>query len=328
MGNVNCLDPKNIKSIAVIGTGSVGASWASLFLAKGIKVHAYDKQPDAEQKAHAFVEGAWPALRELGVTKLAKPDLSLLTFFGSIKEAVHEVDVVQENVYEDLGLKREVLEEIESGIAASTLIISSTGGIPPTELQKGCRIPGRFVVVHPFNPSHLIPLVEVVDGDKTEPEVVTWALDFARFLQKEPVHVKMETSGHLTNRLQFALVKEAVACLVEGVASASDIDRAVRYGLAPRWMLMGSLLTLHLAGGESGMKGILDHAGQAIESWWTPRMVPKLDEKMIQLLAKISSEVSSEQDVQDWVKWRDEQLVNVLKLQSQSHKTEPSNKAV
>jgi carnitine 3-dehydrogenase len=325
METANCIDPKLIKTIAVIGTGSVGASWASLFIAKGIKVQAYDRQTDAEQKTRAFVEEAWPALRELGITLLAKPDFSLLKFFGAVKDTVQDVDLVQENVYEDLVSKREILLEIESAISNTTLIISSTGGIPPTELQKDCRVPGRFVVLHPFNPSHLIPLVEVVGGDKTEPEVVTWALEFARFLQKEPVQVKMETSGHLTNRLQFALVKEAIACLVEGVASASDIDRAVRYGLAPRWMLMGSLLTLHLAGGKGGMKGILDHAGQAIESWWTPRIVPKLDEAMIQLLANISAEVSAKQEVKDWIKWRDEQLVNVLKLQVQSHQTEPKN---
>ena len=135
--------------------------------------------------------------------------------------------------------------------------------------------------------------------------------------------MKLETSGHLTNRLQFALVKEAVACLVEGVASAADIDRAVRYGLAPRWMLMGSLLTLHLAGGKGGMKGILDHAGQAIESWWTPRLVPKVDEQLIEKLAKASAEVADKQDVQDWIKWRDEQLVHVLKLQASAKATQP-----
>jgi carnitine 3-dehydrogenase len=180
-------------------------------------------------------------------------------------------------------------------------------------------------VVHPFNPSHLIPLVEIVDGKQTSPEVVAWAMDFVRFLNKEPVHVKLETSGHLTNRLQFALVKEAVACLAEGVASASDIDRAVRYGLAPRWMLMGSLLTLHLAGGKGGMKGILDHAGEAIESWWTPRQVPKLDKELIEMLAQASAEVADQQDVQDWVKWRDEQLVHVLKLQSESKSSQPKH---
>lgn len=323
MAKVNCKEPSQIQSIAVIGTGSVGASWASLFLAKGIKVQAYDKHPEAKQKAEAFVKAAWPALRELGVTNLAEPDFDLMSFSTTIKEAVKDVDVVQENVYEDIDLKRAVLKEIESGISAETLIISSTGGIPPTELQQGCKNPARFVVVHPFNPSHLIPLVEVVDGKETAPEVVVWAMDFVRYLQKEPVHVKLETSGHLTNRLQFALVKEAVACLVEGVASAADIDRAVRYGLAPRWMLMGSLLTLHLAGGKGGMKGILDHAGQAIESWWTPRFVPKVDEQLIEMLANASAEVSDKQDVQEWIKWRDEQLVHVLKLQASSKETQP-----
>ncbi len=325
MAKVNCINPNQVKTIAVIGTGSVGASWASLFLAKGIRVQAYDKHPDARQLTEAFVRDAWNALRELGVTDLTEPNLGLLSFASNIKDAVMGVDLVQENVYEDLNLKREVLEEIEAGISSATLIISSTGGIPPTQLQSGCKNPSRFVVVHPFNPSHLIPLVEIVDGKQTSPEVVAWAMDFVRFLNKEPVHVKLETSGHLTNRLQFALVKEAVACLAEGVASASDIDRAVRYGLAPRWMLMGSLLTLHLAGGKGGMKGILDHAGEAIESWWTPRQVPKLDKELIEMLAQASAEVADQQDVQDWVKWRDEQLVHVLKLQSESKSSQPKH---
>jgi carnitine 3-dehydrogenase len=323
MTAVNCISPDQIRTIAVIGTGSVGASWASLFLAKGLKVNAYDKHPDAKQKVETFIQAAWPALHELGVTPLARPNLALLSFSSTIQDAVKSADLVQENVYEDLALKSDVLKEIESGIADKTLIISSTGGIPPSTLQSACRQPGRFVVVHPFNPSHLIPLVEVVGGEQTLPEVIDWAMDFVRYLGKEPVHVKRERSGHLTNRLQFALVKEAVACLMEGVASANDIDRAVRFGLAPRWMLMGSLLTLHMAGGKGGMKGILDHAGPAIESWWTPRVVPKLDDALIEMLDAISPEIANQQDVQDWISWRDAQLVKVLKLQVQSQISEP-----
>jgi carnitine 3-dehydrogenase len=323
MTTVNCIPPEKIRIIAVIGTGSVGASWASLFLAKGIQVNAYDKRPDAKLKTKEFIQAAWPALHELGVTPLKQPNLALLSFSSTIQEAVRGADLVQENVYENLALKSDVLKEIESGIADDTLIISSTGGIPPTSLQQACRQPDRFVVVHPFNPSHLIPLVEVIAGEHTAPEVMNWAMNFVRFLGKEPVHVKLERSGHLTNRLQFALVKEAVACLMEGVASASDIDRAVRFGLAPRWMLMGSLLTLHMAGGKGGMKGILDHAGPAIESWWTPSVVPALNDTLIAMLDAISPEVAKQQAVQDWIQWRDEQLVNVLKLQAQSQISEP-----
>ena len=323
MATVNCIPPEKIRSIAVIGTGSVGASWASLFLAKGIQVNAYDKRPDAKLKTEEFIQAAWSALHELGVTPLKQPNLALLSFSNSIQDAVRDVDLVQENVYEDLALKNDVLNEIESGVADDTLIISSTGGIPPSSLQQACRQPSRFVVIHPFNPSHLIPLVEIVAGDRTAPEVMDWAMNFVRYLGKEPVHVKLERSGHLTNRLQFALVKEAIACLMEGVASASDIDRAVRFGLAPRWMLMGSLLTLHMAGGTGGMKGILDHAGPAIESWWTPNVVPALDDSLIAMLDAISPEIANKQDVQDWIQWRDQQLVNVLKLQAQSQISEP-----
>ena len=320
----NCLAPEQIRTIAVIGTGSVGASWASLFLARGIRVQAYDRHPEARQKAEEFVRAAWPALHRLGMTPLPEPDLGLMTFATSIADAAQGADMVQENVYEDLELKAEVLAAIEAAVSDQTVIISSTGGIPPSAMQRACRRPERLVVVHPFNPSHLIPLVEVVAGDQTAPEVVDWAMAFSRHMHKEPVQVQREASGHLTNRLQFALVREAVACLSEGLASASDIDRAVRFGLAPRWLLMGSLLTLHLAGGRGGMKGILDHAGQAIESWWTPRVTPKLDEQLIGMLDRISAEVAHSHPVQDWIHWRDEQLVDVLQLQYRSQRSEPN----
>lgn len=323
MSATYCIAPETIRTIAVVGTGSVGASWASLFLAKGIRVQAYDKHPEAIQRTTEFIKAAWPALHSLGITSLAEPALHLITFSDSIQEAVRGADLIQENVYEDLELKGEVLRAIEAGISDETLIISSTGGIPPSKLQEACRRPERFVVVHPFNPSHLIPLVEVVGGEQTSADVVAWAMAFARYMHKEPVHVKLETSGHLTNRLQFALVREAVACLMEGVASADDIDRAVRFGLAPRWLLMGSLLTLHLAGGQGGMRGILEHAGQAIESWWTPRVMPTLDEQLISQMDQISSEVAHHQSVNDWIHWRDRQLVNVLQLQALSQKSEP-----
>ena len=183
--------------------------------------------------------------------------------------------------------------------------------------------PERFVVVHPFNPSHLIPLVEVVGGRETAPEVVEWAIDFSRYVGKQPIRLNVEASGHMTNRLQFALVREAVHCYLEGIASAKDIDAAVKYGLGPRWMLMGSLLTLHLAGGPGGMKGILDHAGKAIEEWWTPLGQPKLTAEVKARLVAAGNEVSDGQPISDWVGWRDQQLVDVVRLQTAAEKNEP-----
>jgi carnitine 3-dehydrogenase len=315
--------PQEIRSVAVIGTGSVGASWAALFLAHDIAVIAHDPSPGAEQRARDFVTDAWPALVDLSVAQVQTPPLDKLRFVATAAEAARAADLVQENTPEKPELKARVLAEIDGAATPDKIILSSTGGIPPSQLQEACVHPERFVVVHPFNPSHLIPLVEVVGGKRTAPEVVEWAIDFARHVGKQPIRVNVEASGHMTNRLQFALVREAVHCLIEGIASAKDIDAAVRYGLGPRWALMGSLLTLHLAGGPGGMQGILDHAGKAIEEWWTPMSQPQLTPDVKARLVAASQEVSEGQPIADWVPWRDEQLVRVIKLQTASELSEP-----
>ena len=315
--------PQDVRRVAVIGTGSVGASWAALFLAHGIEVVAHDPSAKAEGFARDFVVKAWPALRELGVTKADAPPLDRLRFAPTVAEAVRDAQVVQENVPEKPDLKARVLRDIEAAAAGDAIIMSSTGGIPPSALQEFCVRPQRLVVVHPFNPSHLIPLVEVVGGVATDAELVDWALDFARYLGKKPIQVNVEASGHMTNRLQFALMREAVACLVDGIASARDIDAAVRYGLGPRWMLMGPLLTMHLAGGPGGMKGILDHAGAAIEDWWTPRSQPHLTDDVKAKLVQAAASVSDNAAIEDWIRWRDENLVNVIRLQQDGQVQEP-----
>ncbi len=316
----------SIARVAVIGMGSVGAGWSSLFLARGISVRAYDPGPGAEERARRFIDSAWPALSDLGLVSQAQPPHELLSFHATAAEAATGIDLVQENVYEKPELKAAVLKEIGEA-APDRIIMSSTGGIPPSELQAHCPQPERLVVVHPFNPPHLIPLVEVVGGRQTAPEVIDWAMDFSRWMGKVPIRLNAEAVGHMTNRLQFALVREAVACLVDGMASAQDIDAAVRYGLGPRWTLMGSLLTLHLAGGPGGMAGILDHAGAAIEQWWTPRSMPHLSDPLVkERLVKAGAEVSAGAAIHEWTTWRDEQLVNVLKLQRQSRLNEPAIK--
>ena len=269
------LRPQEIRSVAVIGTGSVGASWAALFLAHDMEVVAYDPSADAEERARRFIVDAWPALVDLKIATTSAVPLDKMRFVDSPAAAARAADLVQENTPEKPELKARVLAEIDGAATPDKIILSSTGGIPPSQLQESCAHPERVVVVHPFNPSHLIPLVEVVGGKKTAPEVVQWAIDFSRYVGKQPIQLNVEANGHMTNRLQFALVREAVNCLLEGIASAKDIDAAVRFGLGPRWMLMGSLLTLHLAGGPGGMKGILDHAGKAIEEWWTPMGQPQ-----------------------------------------------------
>lgn len=323
MTSEHYLSPQDIRSVAVIGTGSVGASWAALFLAHGISVIAHDPSPGAEGRTRAFVTDAWPALRQLGIASSDTPPLGRLRFAATAAEAASAADLVQENTPEKPELKAAVLAELDAAATADKIILSSTGGIPPSRMQAGLVHPQRLVVVHPFNPTHLIPLVEVVGGKLTAPAAIDCAMAFARHVGKQPIRLFSEASGHMTNRLQFALVREAVACLLEGIADAADIDRAVRFGLGPRWMLMGSLLTLHLAGGPGGMESILDHAGKAIEEWWTPTRQLEMSPELKARLVAAAQEVSAAQPVSDWVAWRDQNLVDIIKLQQAGMAEEP-----
>ncbi len=318
--------PAEIRSVASVGLGTVGASWAALMLAKGIDVRGFDTDDDAETRARSLIESAWPSLRQLGATALASPPFEKLTMFGTVEEAVETADLVQDNTPEVLDTKQEVFERIDSAAAPSVIVLSSTGGIMPSKLQGFCRNPGRLVVFHPFNPAHIVPLVEVVPGKQTAPEVVEWAMDFARYLGKKPICLRAEIVGHMTNRLQFALVREAVRCIVENVASPKDVDAAVRYGLAPRWMLMGGLQTLHLAGGYGGMKAILDHAGPAIENWWNPGGEIRLTEEVKCALVKASADLSEDSEISEWMAWRDAELVPLLGAQAIADEKQPHKK--
>lgn len=315
MSNIRALlPPTEIKTIAVIGTGSVGASWIALFLSRGYDIVAQDPAANALASAREFIVDAWPALRALGIASTPAPPLDRLRFVQSAAQAAREADLIQENVPERPELKKLVLAELDRAASPEKIIISSTGGIPPSSLQQACAHPERLVVIHPFNPTHLIPLVEVVAGKLTSPEVTQWAMAFSRHVGKQPISLKTEAAGHMTNRLQFALVREAVHCLVEGIASAEDIDAAVRYGLAPRWALMGSLMTLHLAGGKHGMAGILDHAGGAIETWWSELGTPTLSADVRAKLIQAAQQVAAGKSIDEWIQWRDNALTEILKL--------------
>ncbi len=318
------IPPNEIRTVAEIGMGTVGASWTALMLAKGYQVRAFDPAEGAETRAHSLIKAAWPSLLKLDVTTSPTPLLEALTFVPSIDEAVSAADIVQENTPELISEKSEILRQIGCAVSDDAVILSSTGGILPSDLQVFCTHPERFVVFHPFNPTHLIPLIEVVPGEKTSADVVRWAMEFAKFLGKKPICLKTEMVGHMTNRLQFALVREAARCIVEGVASATDTDAAVRYGLAPRWMLMGGLQTLHLAGGLGGMKAILDHAGPAIENWWHPGAEVRLTDEVKEALVQAGAELSNEREISEWMAWRDAELVPLLRAQSDSEASQPS----
>lgn len=307
------LSPKSVTRVGLVGLGTVGLGWAASYLAKGFDVVATDVSPHVEAGAHSFLSRAWSSLVALNVTSVENCPTHRLTIVPSIHDAVREAHIVHENTPERLDLKRQIFSDIEAAAAPSVIIASSSGGIPPSPLQSQMRNPERFVIVHPFNPSHLIPLVEVLGGEKTDPNAIDWVMTLMRKIGKHPIRLNREMTGYLTNRLQFALLREAINCLAEGVASPRSIEDAVRYGLAPRWLVMGSLTTLTLAGGPKGMQQVLDNFSGAIDSWWADLGKPQMTPEIKKSLLTAAEEITEGRTVADWISWRDENLVTAIK---------------
>ncbi|MBW8487513.1 3-hydroxyacyl-CoA dehydrogenase NAD-binding domain-containing protein [Actinomadura parmotrematis] len=259
--------------IAVIGTGAIGASWSALFLAHGHRVVAGDPAPGAEDALRA-------ALRAHGA------DDAALEFAAGPAEAADGADFVQENGPERLAVKDAILAALDEAAPPATVIASSSSGLKPSDLQRACaRHPERVLVGHPFNPPHLVPLVEVVPGARTAEAAVEAALAFYRGLGKRPVRVRRELPGHLANRLQAALWREAYALVEQGAASVADIDAAIANGPGLRWALLGPFLTQHLSGGPGGIAHVLEHLGPPMEDWWDdlgdPRLSPALTARIV-----------------------------------------------
>jgi 3-hydroxyacyl-CoA dehydrogenase len=224
--------------VAVIGTGVIGAGWAAFFLARGLDVAAFDPTPDSPVRLRRAIDEAWPALIRLGLDDAADP--SRLRVATSIADAVDGAEFVQESGPEDAALKQALFAEVDAATHPSAPIASSSSGLTPSQIQEMCTVaPERVLVGHPFNPVHLIPLVEVVPSPRTDPAVTGRCIDFYRSLGKRPVHVRREVPGHLANRLQAALWREAYSLVERGVASVADIDTAIAHGPGLRWALLG-----------------------------------------------------------------------------------------
>ncbi len=268
--------PTEVKRAAVLGAGTIGASWAAWFLSRGIAVDVWDPRPEAEVYVRRYVAEAWPAMARLGMTAGASPDA--WRFHATPEAAVAEAEVVQENAPERLPVKRELYGRIDGALRPDAILASSTSGLIMSDMQAGFRSAARFAVGHPFNPPHLIPLVEVVAGRDTAPETVEWCLAFYKHIGKKPIHIRKEAAGHLANRLQAALWREAVSAVVTGLASVEDVDTAISAGPGLRWAAMGPHMTFHLGGGEGGIEHMLSQFKPVFESWWATMTTPDLSE--------------------------------------------------
>ena len=278
------MDGAGVERVAVIGTGIIGASWAACFLARGLDVLATDPAPGAEAALRRAVEAHWPAMEAMGLAPGASPDR--LRFYASAEDAADGAGFVQENGPERLDLKRELFRRLDAAAAPGVPLASSSSTLMVSEFQDACaRHPERVLLGHPFNPPHLIPLVEVVGGQATSEEAIEQAMAFYTDCGKRPIRLRREMRGHVANRLQAALWQEAFHLVREGVVDVADVDTAIAHGPGLRWALLGPFLNLHLSGGEGGMRHNLDHLGPPTEAMWrdlgTVHLTEALKERIV-----------------------------------------------
>lgn len=299
--------------LAVIGTGVIGNGWIARALAWGWEVAAFDPDPQAPARTRAFVDNAWPSLQRLGLAEGASPER--LTFVESLEDAVVGADLVQENVPERLALKQGILAALDATTEEGVIIGSSTSGFKPSDLQRDCiQAPGRVIVAHPFNPVYLLPLVELVGGAATDANQIESAQGLYQTLAMRPLVVRREIEGHIADRLMEALWREALHLVNDGVATTEEVDAAVVYGCGLRWSLMGTFLTFHLAGGESGMRHMLEQFGPALKLPWTRLEAPELTDDLIDRVVAGCEHQAAGRSVSELDHRRDDFLVELLGL--------------
>lgn len=298
--------------VAVLGAGTIGAGWAAFFALSGLEVRVFDTSPQASAAVARMVERARPVMGALG---LLSPSVTEPHVTQDVAEAVAGVTHIQEALPEHLQLKREVYAKVEAHAPHDALFTSSSSGIRPSLLQESLQHPERFLVVHPCNPPYLMPLVEIVGGEHTAPEAIAAARAFYEQLGKKTIVLRREVTGHLVNRLQAALWREAVHLVAEGVVSVEDADLAVTAGLGARWGVCGPHEIFHLSGGDQGMQGFLERLGPAIESWWADLGEPVLDEATCRLLVEGMREAAHGRTPTAMAEARDRRMLAMLQAQ-------------
>ncbi|MEA1652852.1 3-hydroxyacyl-CoA dehydrogenase NAD-binding domain-containing protein [Nitrospirillum sp. BR 11164] len=302
-----------ITTVAVVGAGLIGAGWVAAYLARGFKVAVADLSSDAPAKVRAHVAAAWPALCQRGLAAGADP--SAITFHRDLAEALDGVDFIQESAPERPDVKDALYAELGRLAPPDVIIASSTSGMPISRLQRPCRHPERCVLGHPFNPVHLMPLVEVGGGDQTDPAAIEMATALYTSMRKQPVQVRREIVGHIANRLTSAMFREAVALVAEGYATVEDVDRAIRFGPALKWAIQGQFTTFHTGGGEGGLRNFLRHFAPGIRQRWETMTVPDLADPSVQerLVTQVEA-AHPGQSVADIARHQDDRLLELLAI--------------
>ncbi|AHL74240.1 3-hydroxybutyryl-CoA dehydrogenase [Stutzerimonas stutzeri] len=299
-----------IKTFAAIGTGVIGAGWIARALAHGLDVLAWDPAPGAEAALRARIANAWPALEAQGLAPGASQ--TRLRLVETIEACVADVDFIQESAPERLELKCELHANISAAARPNVLIASSTSGLLPSEFFADAVNPERCLVGHPFNPVYLLPLVEVVGGEKTAPEAVQTAMGVYESLGMRPLHVRKEVPGFIADRLLEALWREALHLVNDGVATTGEIDDAIRFGAGLRWSFMGTFLTYTLAGGDAGMRHFMAQFGPALQLPWTHLEAPELTDALIDKVVEGTAEQQGTRSIADLERYRDDCLLAVV----------------
>ncbi|MEV8563503.1 3-hydroxyacyl-CoA dehydrogenase NAD-binding domain-containing protein [Streptomyces sp. NPDC051917] len=314
-----------VQRVAIVGTGTIGASWATHYLVRGFDVMATDPAPTAETALRAYVEAAWDTAASIGLAPGASPDR--LSFTADLRQAVADADFVQENAPERPELKVKLFADIDEATPPDAILASSSSGITMSVIQAECRRPERTVIGHPFNPPHIVPLVEVVGGRRTDPDTVRDVMAFYAAIGKKPVHLKKELPGHVANRIQAALYREVVYLVQEGVLDVADSDDAVSWGPGLRWGVMGPHLLWHLGGGEGGIQHFMETLMPRMVASWqdlgTPEFTPELQQTIV---AGVLDEANGH-SVDELADQRDAMLSALLAVRARHDSSAPGSTA-
>jgi 3-hydroxyacyl-CoA dehydrogenase len=308
-----------IQRIAIVGTGVIGASWAAQYLARGFDVIATDPAPNAEANLRAYVDEAWKALTTIGLSPGASP--GRLEFTTDMKQALSDADFVQENGPERTEFKIKLFADMDAATPPHAIIASSSSGITMSVMQSECKRPERTVLGHPFNPPHLIPLVEVIGGARTSPETIQQAMSFYTSIGKKAILLHKEVPGHVANRLQAALYREVVYLIEQGVLNVADADAAVCWGPGLRWGLMGPNLLWHLGGGEGGINHFMEHFSAGMSSLWNVMGNPAFTPEVKQTIIDGVLQEAGNRSIDELAAERDEMLLKLLNVRVNSEKS-------
>jgi len=312
---------KPIRRIAIVGTGVIGASWAAYYLSRGFDVVATDPAPNAEANLRKYVDSAWPVLARAGLSAGASRER--LTFTTNMSEALANADLVQENAPERPDFKIKLFAEMDQAAPPDAILASSSSTITMDVSQSACKRPERCVIGHPFNPPHIVPLVEVVGGAKTSEEVIERAMSFYASIGRKPIRLHKALPGHAANRLQAALYKEMLFLIQQGVLSVADADVAVNYGPGLRWGVMGQSLQWHLGGGAGGIQHFMEHLMPPLEGMMKSLQMPDVTPALKQTIIDGVLKEARGQSVEQLANAENDVMLGALALRAKAGNTLP-----